>query len=82
MRFKENIFAATRRFVILKDLKVKMADCKPEYAFEDNVMKVQYVPIARAEVDEEIEEEDTFLDANLETEKDVQVGSNGVPVSG
>lgn len=58
-----------------------MADCKPDYVFEDNVMKVRYVPIARGELDEEIEEEDTFFDANLETEKDVQVGTNGIPVS-
>lgn len=81
MPFKENIFAATRRFVILKDLKIKMADCNPNHTFEDNVMKVQYVPIARAVLNEDIEEEDTFYDENLETEKDVQVGTNGIPVS-
>lgn len=58
-----------------------MADCKPEFVFEDNVMRVQYVPITRTKVDEEEEEEDSFFDTNTETEKDVQVGTNGIPVS-
>lgn len=41
------MFVATRRFVILKDLKICMADCKPENKFEDNVMSVRYIPITK-----------------------------------
>lgn len=44
-------------------------------------MKVNYVPLEREELDEDIEDEDLFFDArNGETEKDVQVGTNGIPV--
>lgn len=53
-----------------------MADCKPDFIFEDNVMKVQYVPIARSEIGEENDDE-----RKIDNEKDVQVGSNGIPVS-
>ncbi|XP_075230593.1 ribonuclease Z [Lycorma delicatula] len=40
-----DIFSATRRFIILKDLSVKMADYKEQSYFEDNVMRVNYVPL-------------------------------------
>lgn len=36
---------ATRRFVVLRNLSVKMASCNKETTFEDNVMKVKYVPL-------------------------------------
>lgn len=41
----DDIFNATRRFVVLKDMTLKMADCSPSNFFEDNVMRVNYVPI-------------------------------------
>ncbi|GLG99578.1 Zinc phosphodiesterase ELAC protein 2, partial [Gryllus bimaculatus] len=44
----DEIFKATRRFVILRDLSVKMANCTADTHFEDNVMKVLYVPIEPA----------------------------------
>lgn len=62
--------------MIIKDLKIKMADCKADNIFEDNVMKVQYVPLVR----EDIEDEEP-LDKIIETEKEIQVGTNGIPVS-
>ncbi|XP_067005978.2 ribonuclease Z, mitochondrial [Anabrus simplex] len=37
------IFAATRRFVILRDLSVRMANCEAGQFFEDNVLTVHYV---------------------------------------
>lgn len=41
------MFIATRRFIVLKDLTIKMAECLPEQIFEDNVMSVTYVPVTR-----------------------------------
>ncbi|XP_050298698.1 ribonuclease Z, mitochondrial isoform X2 [Anthonomus grandis grandis] len=41
------IFPATRRFVVLRDLKVKVAECTENNHFEDNVMSVKYVPICK-----------------------------------
>lgn len=64
--------------MIIKDLKIKMADCKPDSVFEDNVMKVQYVPLVRSEIGcEDIVEEES---GSLENEKEIQVGTNGMPV--
>ncbi|XP_069692325.1 ribonuclease Z, mitochondrial isoform X2 [Periplaneta americana] len=44
----DEIFTATQRFVILKDLSVKMANCMLEDHFEDNVMTVHYVHINKS----------------------------------
>nr|CAD7262484.1 unnamed protein product [Timema shepardi] len=41
----DELFSATRRFVVLKDLAVHMADCVEGGSFVDNVMTVHYVPI-------------------------------------
>lgn len=38
---------ATRRFVVLRDLKIKMAECEEGGQFEDSVMTVEYVPLVR-----------------------------------
>jgi hypothetical protein len=43
--FQDEIFAATQRFVILRDLSVKMACCSAGGHFEDSVMTVHYLPI-------------------------------------
>ncbi|XP_066248505.1 ribonuclease Z, mitochondrial [Euwallacea similis] len=40
-----DIFSATRRFVVIKDLKIRMADCSEKAIFEDNVMRVKYVSL-------------------------------------
>nr|CAD7441864.1 unnamed protein product [Timema bartmani] len=42
----DELFSATRRFVVLKDLAVHMADCMEGGSFVDNVMTVHYVPIS------------------------------------
>ncbi|XP_047517467.1 ribonuclease Z, mitochondrial isoform X3 [Pieris napi] len=39
----DELYNATKRFVIMKDLNVTMAKCKPSEDFEDNVMSVKYV---------------------------------------
>ncbi|KAK5641003.1 hypothetical protein RI129_009550 [Pyrocoelia pectoralis] len=44
----DEIFLATRRFVILRDLKVEVANCDRSNTFEDNVMEVKYVPIKKS----------------------------------
>lgn len=41
------IFPATRRFVVLRDLKINMAICNEHTVFEDNVMTVRYVSLVR-----------------------------------
>ncbi|XP_073997191.1 ribonuclease Z [Rhodnius prolixus] len=42
----EEIFTATRRFVILRNLSIKTADCTKETSFEDNAIKVKYIPLS------------------------------------
>ncbi|KAG6454773.1 ribonuclease Z, mitochondrial isoform X1 [Manduca sexta] len=39
----DELYQATRRFVIMKEMNVKMAQCSPSEDFEDNVMTVKYV---------------------------------------
>ncbi|KAL0892776.1 hypothetical protein ABMA27_014482 [Loxostege sticticalis] len=39
----DELYNATRRFVIMKDMNVTMAKCSPSEDFEDNVMSVKYV---------------------------------------
>ncbi|KAG5890173.1 hypothetical protein JTB14_014340 [Gonioctena quinquepunctata] len=41
----DEIFIATKRFVVIRDLKIHMAECNEKHIFEDNVMKVEYVPL-------------------------------------
>ncbi|XP_076274808.1 ribonuclease Z isoform X1 [Rhynchophorus ferrugineus] len=39
------LFSATRRFVVLRDLKIEIAECTENNIFEDNVVSIKYVPI-------------------------------------
>ncbi|CAH2980475.1 unnamed protein product [Chilo suppressalis] len=39
----DELYNATRRFVIMKDMNVTMANCSPSEDFEDNTMSVKYV---------------------------------------
>lgn len=77
---QEQLFAATKRFVIIRDLKIQMAECNETSQYEDNVMKVQYVPLTRSAIsyieDDDMEEQDSD-----DSSKEVQVGSNGMLVS-
>uniref|UniRef100_A0A6B2EER2 Zinc phosphodiesterase ELAC protein 2 n=1 Tax=Phlebotomus kandelakii TaxID=1109342 RepID=A0A6B2EER2_9DIPT len=41
----EEIFQAMKRFVVLRELKVKAIQCEPGYFYEDNVMRVEYLPL-------------------------------------
>ncbi|KAJ8922916.1 hypothetical protein NQ315_001458 [Exocentrus adspersus] len=69
----DQIFTATKRFVIIRDLKIHMAECDDKTTFEDNVMTVTYVPLTKTcsvPVDEcttEINSEngDSFKDAQI-----------------
>lgn len=45
--FQEELFVATKRFVIIKDLEIRVAECTPNEIFEDNVLKIKYVPITQ-----------------------------------
>lgn len=60
----EEIFKATRRFIILKDLQVKMAPCSEGDIFEDTVMSVRYVPLKKCppKLDAEVNEMDVEVD--------------------
>ncbi|XP_017785544.1 PREDICTED: ribonuclease Z, mitochondrial isoform X2 [Nicrophorus vespilloides] len=44
------LFKATKRFVVMKNLKLEMADCEEGSSFSDNVMNVQYVPLSKADL--------------------------------
>ncbi|CAH0701401.1 unnamed protein product [Spodoptera exigua] len=39
----DELYTATKRFVIMKDMNVTMAKCTPSEDFEDNVMRVEYI---------------------------------------
>lgn len=39
----DELYSATKRFVIMKEMNVTMAKCSPSEDFEDNVMSVKYV---------------------------------------
>ena len=41
--FQDELYNATKRFVIMKEMNVTMAQCSPSVDFEDNVMTVKYV---------------------------------------
>ncbi|XP_075973216.1 ribonuclease Z isoform X2 [Anticarsia gemmatalis] len=41
----DELYNATKRFVIMKDMNVTMAKCSPSVDFEDNVMTVKYVQL-------------------------------------
>ncbi|KAB0794016.1 hypothetical protein PPYR_13636 [Photinus pyralis] len=56
----DEIFLATRRFVILRDLKVELANCDRANVFEDNVMQVRYVPIKKSKTESTSESETVF----------------------
>ena len=43
---QDHLFEAASKFVVLKDLEVSCVDAsRPETSFQDNVMKVCYVPV-------------------------------------
>lgn len=56
----DEIFLATRRFVILRDLKIELANCDRNTVFEDNVMQVRYVPIKKSKTESTSETETVF----------------------
>ncbi|CAG7716278.1 unnamed protein product [Allacma fusca] len=47
----EHMFNVTSRFIILKNLHIKAADCLNNQFYEDHVMKIEYVPIYPNSVD-------------------------------
>lgn len=57
------MFPATKRFVVLRDLQVKVADCKDGGMFEDNVMQVKYVYLTKDR-------------QNVENSKQIQAGTS------
>ncbi|CAH1109294.1 unnamed protein product [Psylliodes chrysocephalus] len=67
-----NIFAATKRFIVLKNLNVNMAKCDEDTVFSDNVMTMHYVPLYEKKVTEVVEivkEVDTIKEEIESTEK-------------
>lgn len=43
--FQEELFIATRRFIVLRDLKITASKSDPFKPFEDNAIIVHYVPL-------------------------------------
>lgn len=66
MLFQNELFFATKRFVVIRDLKIHMAECNGTTVFEDNVMSVRYVPLNRSSENNDKEKADctdtTFKD--------------------
>lgn len=57
-----------------------MADCSENSGFEDNVMKVQYVPLKKSA--NSFSDDEEVVEPNSDnSSKEVQVGSNGILVS-
>ncbi|XP_057654659.1 ribonuclease Z, mitochondrial isoform X1 [Diorhabda carinulata] len=69
----DEIFYATKRFVVLRDLKIHMAECTEENIFEDNVMMVKYVPLTR-----NAEDLDNHLLESSEEEPEVVLKNTGI----
>lgn len=67
--FQNEIFPATKRFVVLRDLRIKMADCSENTEFEDNVMKVKYVVLSKAKVLDEVENGNVHQDVQATVEQ-------------
>lgn len=51
LTLQNEIFQATRRFVVMKDLTVNMKNCLTDESYEDNVMTVKYIPVLHNEKD-------------------------------
>lgn len=49
--FKIDLFRVAQRFVILKDLNIKKADCRMDVPYEDPVVTIHYVPLKSSEID-------------------------------
>lgn len=45
-----DLFAVAQRFVILKDLNIKKADCRMDVPYEDPVVTIHYVPLKSSEI--------------------------------
>lgn len=56
----DEIFKATRRFVVLRDLKVNAVECVGGEMYDDCVLTVNYVPLFSSRMDDHEGEEETF----------------------
>ncbi|XP_018335191.1 ribonuclease Z, mitochondrial isoform X2 [Agrilus planipennis] len=78
----EEIFTATRRFVIIRDLQIDVADTNGTNIFEDSVMAVQYVPLLRYiedDMQDGVSDLPTIgesIEENSDNHKSVQMGSH------
>lgn len=63
--------------MIIKDLQIKLAECNENTSYEDNVMKVQYVPLkCSLNADDSCSILDSAESSDSDSvSKDVQVGS-------
>jgi ribonuclease Z len=58
-----DIFQSTRRFVVLKDMKVNTPECLEGGSFEDSVMRVNYVPLfSQKKLEEKTTKTSNFVD--------------------
>lgn len=46
-RLQGEIFTAMRRFIVLRKLQVDAPECEEGKFYEDSVLKMTYVPLAR-----------------------------------
>ncbi|CAH1971818.1 unnamed protein product [Acanthoscelides obtectus] len=69
----DEIFGATKRFVVIRDLKIHMAQCKESDEFSDNVMSVKYVPLTMSA--EDIYNVDDTIPEDGEKSKDSEVNA-------
>lgn len=51
----DDIFASTKKFVVLRNMSVVTPDCKEGGFYEDSVLRVNYVPIFKSGVEEPVE---------------------------
>ncbi|XP_022916728.1 ribonuclease Z, mitochondrial isoform X2 [Onthophagus taurus] len=76
----DELFVATKRFVVIKNLHIKMAKCDENKEFSDNVMIVQYILLERKKkIEPKIEDiaEEIDLDSDLSGfSKNTQAGSS------
>lgn len=60
----EDIFDATKKFVVLRNMKVETPECNDGEFWEDSVMRVNYVPLYKPKTDDTSQKSDSVNENN------------------
>lgn len=71
------LFEATHRFVVLRDLQIRTASCNTGETYEDHVMSMTYVPLTSDLEDDEVTEQTDVGEKQQEDEVDYYAHERG-----